>query len=218
MAKTTVKKSSKKKVVKKTTTSPAESVPSVAETTPATVVETPASTTTAPTETVTETPAPVESKEDDIDTRFASLFTRMSEVASAVKSIQADARRLQKDNKKLLKEAARKNKKKGGADNPNKPKRAPSGFAKPSTISTELCKFLGRPEGTQMARTSVTKEITKYIKDHNLQNPANKRHILPDKDLKKLLNVKNTDEVTYFNLQKYMKHHFPKTESVTVSS
>ena len=204
-----------KKVVKKKTTSE-ESVPSVAETTPNTVVETPAPV--APTATESTAPTQTEVKEDDIDARFVALTARMSEVVSVVKSIQADARKLQKENKRVLREATRKNKKKGGSDNPNKPKRAPSGFAKPSPISHELCQFLDVPVGTQLARTAVTKHITKYIKDHNLQNPDNKRHILPDKGLKKLLNVKNTDEVTYFNLQKYMKHHFPKNESVATSS
>ena len=61
-----------------------------------------------------------------------------------------------------------------------------------------------------MARTEVTKYLTTYIKQHDLQDSANRRKILPDDSLKKLLNVGKEDEVTYFNLQKYMKVHFPK--------
>lgn len=109
----------------------------------------------------------------------------------------------------------KKNKQSGGVD---KPKRAPSGFAKPSQISEELCQFLGRPLGTQMARTEVTKHVTQYIKDHELQNPENKRHILPDPKLMKLLNATTEEEVTYFNLQKYMKHHFPASKSAIALS
>ena len=93
---------------------------------------------------------------------------------------------------------------------PNAPKRAPSGFAKPTLMSNELCAFLGEAPGTEMARTEVTKYLTTYIKQNNLQNQANKRIILPDDKLTALLNVTDTDEVTYFNLQKYMKVHFPK--------
>ena len=62
-----------------------------------------------------------------------------------------------------------------------------------------------------MARTEVTKHLTAYIKSNNLQDNANKRRINPDAKLSKLLNVGPNDEVTYFNLQKYMKVHFPKT-------
>ncbi len=200
MAKDTVKKTTtKKKVVKKKT----EDVPVTEEVAP--VVES------TPTPTPTPTPAPeVETKDGDLDSRFSALQSRMSELISVVKSLQTETRKLQKDSKKQLKEAQRK--KKGGADNANKPKRAPSGFAKPAPISTELCQFLNVSTGTELARTAVTKHITKYIKEHGLQNPENKRHILPDTVLKKLLNVGDKDELTYFNLQKYMKHHFPKPE------
>jgi len=76
-------------------------------------------------------------------------------------------------------------------------------------ISPELCSFLGKPKGTEMARTEVTKFLTTYIKEHELQDPSNRRKILPDKKLHTLLNTKKSDEVTYFNLQKYMKVHFP---------
>ena len=69
---------------------------------------------------------------------------------------------------------------------------------------------MGKPQGTELARTEVTKYITGYVKDHNLQDPEFKRRILPDAKLRKLLGVKKSEELTYFNLQKYMKHHFPK--------
>ena len=43
-------------------------------------------------------------------------------------------------------------------------KKEPSGFAKPTLISNELCDFLSKPNGTEMARTEVTKYLTQYIK------------------------------------------------------
>ena len=92
-------------------------------------------------------------------------------------------------------------------------KKNPSGFAKPSSISPELCDFLSIPKGTEIARTEVTKRITEYIKEKNLQDPENKRTIKPDKILHKLLKTTTNDEVTYFNLQRYMKIHFPKSKS-----
>lgn len=89
-------------------------------------------------------------------------------------------------------------------------KRVPSGFIKPSSISDELAMFLGRPAGTKMARTDVSKEINTYIRVHGLQSPYNGRVINPDEKLRKLLNINNGVELTYFNLQKYMSPHFHK--------
>jgi chromatin remodeling complex protein RSC6 len=69
---------------------------------------------------------------------------------------------------------------------------------------------MGKPAGTQLARTEVTKFITTYIKQHNLQDSVSKRNINPDAALKSLLAIPDTETLTYFNLQKYMKVHFPK--------
>jgi hypothetical protein len=89
-------------------------------------------------------------------------------------------------------------------------KRVPCGFVKPSIISDELAIFLGKPVGTRMARTDVSMEINTYIRVYGLQSPYNGRVINPDEKLKKLLNIDNGVELTYFNLQKYMKPHFHK--------
>ena len=96
--------------------------------------------------------------------------------------------------------------------------RQPSGFVKPTRISNDLAKFLGRDEGVEMARTEVSKEINQYIRANSLQDKTNGRIIKADSKLKKLLNLSDTDELTYFNLQKYMKHHFIKADNVGVSA
>ncbi len=64
--------------------------------------------------------------------------------------------------------------------------------------------------GTEMARTEVTREINSYIRAHKLQDPKNGRRILADAKLRKLLKLKKDDELTYFNLQRYMSPHFAK--------
>jgi chromatin remodeling complex protein RSC6 len=84
-----------------------------------------------------------------------------------------------------------------------------SGFEQPTLISDDLAVFFGKTPGTKMARTEVSKQIHEYVKANNLQNAANRRIIHPDSKLKKLLDSKD-DELTYFNLQKYLKHHFKK--------
>jgi upstream activation factor subunit UAF30 len=89
--------------------------------------------------------------------------------------------------------------------------RAPSGFVKPTLISNELAAFLGRPEGSVLARTEVTREVNAYIRSQMLQDKDNGRKINPDAKLLKLLKLKKGEELTYFNLQKFMAVHFAKT-------
>ena len=84
-----------------------------------------------------------------------------------------------------------------------------SGFEKPTLISDDLAVFFDKSLGSRMARTEVSKMIHKYVKENNLQNKENRRIIHPDVKLKKLLDCKD-EELTYFNLQKYLKHHFKK--------
>eukprot|EP00854_Cymbomonas_tetramitiformis_P001113 gene1113-1667_t len=98
-------------------------------------------------------------------------------------------------------------------DEPDKPKREPSGFAKPTTVSKELLEFLGESEGTLVARTDVTKRILKYVTDNDLQNKEQKRKINLDAKLKNLLKPAENEEVTYFTLQRLLKPHYVKTDS-----
>jgi chromatin remodeling complex protein RSC6 len=142
-----------------------------------------------------------------------SLTEVLSDFAENVQTLTASLNKLKAEFKVLEKRVireARSMDKVNAKRNKNKGSRAPSGFVKPAAISGELAKFLGVPEETQMARTDVTKMITSYVKEHNLQDSSNGRKILPDTKLKTLLKIKDGEEVTYFNLQKYMKPHFLK--------
>ena len=166
----------------------------------------------------TPAPAPVaENVEVSVEEPVVTIESSMSEVLTGfTESIQAltlSLNKLKSDFKTLEKQVlkeARTMDKANAKRNRNKGSRAPSGFVKPAAISKELAKFLSVPEDTKMARTDVTKLITAYVKDHNLQDATNGRKIVPDAKLKALLQVKSSDEVTYFNLQKYMKPHFVK--------
>lgn len=119
-----------------------------------------------------------------------------------VLKLRADLKRLQKQVRKLAK----------GEEDEDKPKKL-SGFAKPMKMSADLCKFLGVAEDSLMARTDVTKEINKYVKANNLQNPENKRELILDDKLKTILTIPSDVTLTFFNLQKYMSHHYIKDES-----
>jgi chromatin remodeling complex protein RSC6 len=152
-------------------------------------------------------PAPVQETVQQppaLDEEFSKLVAQLVVLRTQLTSVTSQVRALQKRSERELKaalKASRKRSKKGG------PKQ-PSGFTKATQISAELASFLGKPQGTEMARTDVTKELQQYILKHNLQDPKNGRHILADKKLQKLLRMNKEDQLTYFNLQKYMKPHF----------
>jgi upstream activation factor subunit UAF30 len=151
----------------------------------------------------TEQAVPEMLSSDKYSTNFANIITELQQWRSNITTMIANVRALQRSVEKEMRHSNRRSKKQS-----NKPKREPSGFAKPTEISHQLCDFLSKPYGTEMARTEVTKYLTQYIKQHNLQEPADKRRIKPDGKLSKLLGCENGDEVTYFNLQKWMKPHF----------
>ena len=207
---TSTSKSSGKRA-KKTTTAP------VQEAAPAPAPEpTPAPEPVAAVETEASTVSTLSTAEQ-IESDFQSLTTRLTQFKTLYTSINTDLRALQKTMQRHIKETSRRTRRPKTAD-PNRPKRPPSGFAKPALISTELCSFLSVPDGTEMARTEVTKHLTNYIKEHNLQDQANKRRILPDSALQSLLNVGAGEDLTYFNLQKYMKVHFPKSAAAVAAA
>jgi len=169
------------------------------------VVETaPVIETTAP---VVETVAPV--VEEPVSTvfgQFSDFMAKLQAVSASMSSLRTEFRGIERQVTRELKAAAKinaKRKRKTG-------NRAPSGFVKPTLISNELAGFLGKPEGTEMARTEVTREINAYIREHKLQDKDNGRKIIADKKLTGLLKLKKDDELTYFNLQKYMSPHFAK--------
>ena len=137
--------------------------------------------------------------------QFTALLAQLTTLRSQLTSVTSQVRALSKRTDRELKQAHKAGKKKRKSGN-----RAPSGFVKPTKISLELAAFLGKEKGTEMARTEVTREINTYIRAHKLQDPKNGRRILADAKLRKLLKLKKEDELTYFNLQRYMSPHFAK--------
>jgi chromatin remodeling complex protein RSC6 len=89
-------------------------------------------------------------------------------------------------------------------------RRANNAFLKLRPISDELASFMGLPAKSQKSQTDVTKFVSTYVKSHNCFDPQFKRRIIPDAKLAKLLRVKDGQEVTYLNLQSFLKVHFLK--------
>lgn len=145
---------------------------------------------------------------------FTEFMTKFQLLVTQIATLKVDFKALEKKAVREIK-AAQKEKAKRRRKTGN---RSPSGFVKPTLISSELAKFLGKPTGTEMARTEVTREINGYIREHSLQDKDNGRKINPDKALASLLKIKNGDELTYFNLQRYMSPHFAKATSTTTTT
>lgn len=142
-------------------------------------------------------PAPVE-----VENPLDAVFAKLTAATALFKEIQANLKVLQKSYDRMKKVVEKQEKKKANA------RTTPSGFAKPTKISDELCAFLGVPKGTEMSRTDVTRKINLYVKEHNLYDPKNRRIINPDAAMKKILTLKPGEDLSFFTLQRAIKGHF----------
>lgn len=200
-AKASAPKTTSAKKAKKTTVPKKE----VAPPTPAPVSES------APVEEATPA-APVDSASKavvSLQEDYTAFLAKLQQAVSICSTLRTEFRALERRSMRELRSAEKitqKRKRKTG-------NRSPSGFVKPALISDELATFLSKPSGTQMARTEVTREINAYIRQHNLQDKVNGRQINADKKLSTLLSLSSSDTLTYFNLQKYMSRHFPKSSA-----
>ena len=166
---------------------------------------------------VQETPV-VEAPQDTVE-NYAEEFTHLVEQLKVLQNSLKELtvytskleKRVAKDQKALQKRVNGKRKRTNTSS-------SPSGFSKPGPVSDELRTFLKLADGELIARTEVTKRINAYCKEHGLQGKDDKRVLKPDKTLKTLLRLGKNDELTFFNLQKYMKVHFPNKEGIYPSA
>ena len=172
----------------------------------------------APVSLETSTPEPVveDSKTLSSEAILTAVDAKIQQVSSIIASLKNDSKALRKQiaqDKKATEKLAKKSAKKKrvvveGED--AKPRN--SGFMRPVRISDELASFLGKATGTVMGRQDANDEIRKYVSAHNLKETekGKGRNINPDAKLSALLKLPANEQLTYFNLQKYMKPHFIK--------
>jgi upstream activation factor subunit UAF30 len=152
--------------------------------------------------------------ESSVEEQSLEFLAKLQQMSSLISALKTEFRSLEKKwsrELKAVKKQSSKRKRKAG-------NRAPSGFVKPTRISDELASFLGKEKGSEMARTAVTRDINAYIRTHNLQDSTNGRKINPDAKLASLLKLGAQDELTYFNLQKFMSPHFAKSVKVEATA
>jgi chromatin remodeling complex protein RSC6 len=220
----TLSKTSKRTVVKN---APPQVVQ---ESQPQTTVETQPQTTveTQPQTTVTEQvkqETPVMQQVENMTKKFDTLITARMEQLTVTKNELLELKKMQKEFLLTVKNLTKRTKRKRPLVNEDGTPRKPSGFASPVVVSDLLYKFLeqfGVQKGQPIARTDVTRFVTQYIKEKNLQNPEHRREIVPDKALREIFgepvehkdpNDPSSPKVwTYLRMQKYLSSHFPKKQ------
>lgn len=211
----------------KNSTSNANTMPAAKKTTSKTAAKTEVTvpvTTPAPAAPVS-TPAPAATPAPVVDARSAdailasvqdALKALGADVTSRVRALVAEATAATKALKRSARDSKRRVRKDPATMTPEErtaweARRASNAFLKPRSISDELAKFMGLPAKSQASQTQVTKFVSTYVKEHGCFDPSFKRRIVPDAALSKLLRVKDGQEVTYLNLQSFLKVHFIKT-------
>jgi upstream activation factor subunit UAF30 len=138
-----------------------------------------------------------------------TLETLANDMIKMAKSLLETARQAKKEHAKVVKKAEQGGKKRR-AKSDGESTHSNSVFLQPSKISPALAKFCGVSSDTMLSRTESTRKIAAYIKEHDLQNPENRREIRADATLTALFALTSEDKLNYFNLQRYIKPHFIK--------
>jgi|Laugresbdmm110sd_1035091.scaffolds.fasta_scaffold44726_2 hypothetical protein len=161
---------------------------------------------------------------NNIETQYNFIMEKFNTINDSLTLFKMEISTLQKVVKNVEKDVIKElnNIKKNKKKEKTKTKRAPSGFAKPTKVTKELCEFMNQPEGSEIARTEVTKALVSYIKSNNLieLGETTKNKIVPDEKLKNLLGIEceEVNELTYFNIQKYMNRHFYSKKDTILTS
>ena len=152
---------------------------------------------------------------DPMVRQLSTMAELLDLLAKTSKSLTVEMKALTKDVNKLR--VSKMSKKTKRVSNPDVP-RKPGALEKPVPITEELADFLGLTRGEMYSRQSVTQGIYKFVKDNDIQNPENRRYILLDSEagLKLKTLLRDPDQpLTFFNIQRYLKVHYPKPDLPT---
>jgi chromatin remodeling complex protein RSC6 len=167
---------------------------------------------------VVDTPAPAVVEEVTVNyaSMNASLVVSLQRVINETKDAIKSVRTMKTMHEKELKENKNAKKKE------KRTRTSQAGFAVATKITPQLAAYIGVDSVDSLSRTDAVKKIHERIVEKNLQDPEDRRIIRyeNDKELKTLLGlpeafkVNNKGEkdtkLSYFNLQRYISHHFIK--------
>jgi len=139
--------------------------------------------------------------EQEVGALIAVFQQQRDQAVAAIKTLQ----RLQKRVAKDVKEAGRRRRrgKKETEDGVPKEKR-PTIFTTPVTLKDQLCAFLNKPKGSQMTPSDVTRAFSAYVDSKKLKDAEKGHTIHPDEPMRKVLGVKDGENLTYRNIQSYL--------------
>jgi chromatin remodeling complex protein RSC6 len=153
--------------------------------------------------------------EERVETKVKAHTAQMLAIRETLSALITQSKKLEKEVAKLQKAAEKRRRRKAGVEGVDGAVKVPCAFTLPCQLSADLCSFMNVPAGSQESRSNVTKYLTTYFKEHDLKN---KHDIKPDAKLKKLLDLKDTDKLTYFNLQKFLNPHYIKNTPSAASA
>ena len=170
-------------------------------------------------EPVSETPvvAPVAEEEAvNYASMNATLVVSLQRVINETKDAIKTVRTMKTMHEKELKENKNTKKKE------KRTRTSQAGFAVATKITPQLAAYIGVDNVDSLSRTEAVKKIHHRIVEKNLQDPEDRRIIRyeNDKELKTLLGLpegfktnnkgEKDTKLSYFNLQRYISHHFIK--------
>jgi chromatin remodeling complex protein RSC6 len=161
---------------------------------------------------VVEVPPAEEGAQSSLADEFNEVLTQVTTMRTQLATLTARLRQLSSRSSRELRMAQRGGRRRKA---PATGESKPNGFTKPVAVSAELSKFLGLASNDLIARTEVNKRIAAYVKEHSLQDKTNGQIIYPDDKLRKLLGVTKETKVHFFNLQRFLKQHYPKAAVAT---
>jgi chromatin remodeling complex protein RSC6 len=143
---------------------------------------------------------------ENLNSKLKQAQSLLRDLTSELSQLQKEVERLKKSVKKAPSKSRKSVKSEGASETGTVTNR--SGINKEVNVSEELAKFLGVSADTKVSRIQVSRAVSEYITKHNLQNPSNRRNIVLDETLSKLLNPPSDVTLSYFNLQTYLKPHY----------
>ena len=137
-------------------------------------------------------------KFETIDEIFDLLEKELVKCKSDIMQTMVNFRKLRKEFRKYGKEMEKKKVEK-------KPKK--TNYQEAFNISEELSTFLNVDKDIKLNCSDINRRMNIYINNNNLQEGVN---ITLDKKLKDLLKPEKKENVTFFNLQTFLKKHYIK--------
>lgn len=132
----------------------------------------------------------------DVIERHKVLATGVRETYNLIKTLQKihhqDCKQMKKKNKPSNRTSTRQ----------------VSGFAMPTRVPVECCKFLGIDENSVLPRTEVTKQLYAKIKSLGLTREENQREMVPNADLQKLFCMLPSETLEFKNFQRFLSRMY----------